>query len=66
MSSAEQEEIKMLNRNRELDYFDMDKDFQDLLENLGDNTNDDSFFDDRFTRALAPIKMQGQFMELAF
>ena len=43
MSSAEQEEIKMLTRNRDLDYF-----------------------DNRFTRALAPIKMQGQFMELAF
>ncbi len=55
----------MLQNNKEFDYFDSDKDFQELLENIGDN-NDDDFFDDRFTRALRPVRMQGEFMELAF
>jgi hypothetical protein len=55
----------MLQNNKEFDYFDADKDFQELLENIGDNNNDD-FFDDRFTRALKPVRMQGEFMELAF
>ncbi len=56
----------MLQNNKSFDYFNADKDFQELLQNLGDDTNDDDFFDDTFTRALKPAKMQGEFMELAF